>query len=74
MSQKIVGYIIVNPISDVLDWDGVIHETKQSAIESLTGPHDPFCNTESEHHDDCTPWWESYNIHPVLEAIERLDQ
>lgn len=71
MSQKIIGYVIVNPNTEQLDWDGVIHETKLSAIESLTGPHDPFYDAVSEDHPNRTPWWETYAIHPVLEAIER---
>jgi hypothetical protein len=72
--QKIIGYIILNPNTDVGDWDDCLHLTEESAIESLTGPHDPYCRTEAERTDDIVPWWEDYDIHPVCEGVRRKQE
>lgn len=69
MDEDAVGWIIVNPNTDELDWDARLFQTKDAAIESLTGFHDPYVKTEEEAANDAEkcPWWEDYEILRVVD-------
>lgn len=65
------GYIIVNGNTEELDWDGELHPTVESAIESLTAQCTGYARTEKGAADsDREVWWSNYNIHPVGERIK----
>lgn len=70
--DRVIGYIILNPNTDEPDWDTGLHLTEESAIASLTDRHSSMCRTDEESTEDLTPWYEVYDIHPILEGC-RLD-
>lgn len=68
---EIIGYVIVSNIDSWLDWDDELHPSIEAAIDSLTGTYSPLCRSEEDRTKTKKPWWEEYEIHPVLKAIER---
>ena len=72
VAQPVVrGYIIVDKKTNAIDWDGELHPSIESAIESMTGPHQSMCRTAEEEDDAAndgrTAWWRIYSIHTVTD-------
>jgi hypothetical protein len=60
-----VGFVVVDIKTRELDWDGVLHPTREAAVESLTGPHQMWCRTREEATDERSFFGEVYEILPV---------
>lgn len=74
MAEETYGYVIIDGNTGVMDWDGLVHDTRDAAVRSLTERGSGFCRTEAEAEadDDLMPWWTVYNIHPVGQRIEAV--
>ncbi|MGO4297114.1 hypothetical protein [Glutamicibacter sp. MCAF14] len=74
---EVRGYIIVDKKTNAIDWDGELHTSIESAIESMTGPHQSMCRTAEEEDDAAndgrTAWWRFYSIHAVTDGPEVND-
>jgi hypothetical protein len=64
--MSIIGYVIVDRETHAIDWDGDLHATRESAIQSMTGPHHGFVRTADEEDEDHQVWWNAYWILPVM--------
>ena len=69
---EVRGYIIVDKKTNAIDWDGELHTSIESAIDSMTGPHQSMCQTVEEEDDAAndgrTAWWRIYSIHTVTDG------
>jgi hypothetical protein len=71
MSKTPTKYVIVDKITGKLDWDGDLHPSIESCIESLCGPQQPYAREEEENEAELTVWSEIYEIRRVLSLGNR---
>jgi hypothetical protein len=65
MSEKIIGYVVVDKETKKLDWDGEMHPLRVDALESMTGPYQAYCKNIEDETEDRTYWGKVYDICPV---------
>jgi hypothetical protein len=68
MNEKIIGYVVVDRETKLIDWDMEVHPLRVNAIESLTGPYQMWCKSLEEETDDRTYWGKAYMICKVTES------
>lgn len=81
MNREPLGFIIVNKLTNQIDWDGEVHPTREKAIQSLCAGM--YVQTTQEEHTDPgirRHWERDYKIREVRDAhadaalIEEIQQ